>query len=105
MRKCFLCDAVGIQTVANSQQPIVINDKQIHACTDCYNNHHRALERGLRTMFERLFPADFRKIKARADAKPRAVKQEVVEPVAPAVVDDPDPVNVPKPKLTIFPAD
>lgn len=76
MRKCFLCDAVGIQTIANSPQPIVVSDKSFVVCNDCYNSHEKALQRGLRTMFERLFPSDFRKIKARADARPRAIKQD-----------------------------
>lgn len=126
MRKCFLCDAVGIKTTANSPQPIIINDKSFMACIDCYNNHHRAIQRGLRTMFERLFPADFRKIKARADARPRAVKQDGhITPITDNSHISTDAVSsdqtthkvddlstgtmtvgsIPKPKLTIFSAD
>lgn len=84
MTRCYICEGVGINTVADSSEPIVVDGIKFKVCKDCHLTHTRALERGARTMFDRLFSAEFRAIKARATHKPRAK---------------------PTTKLTILPAD
>lgn len=90
MARCYICEEIGINTVADNPEPLVVHDAKFNVCKGCYNLHHAALQRGLRTMFDRLFPANFRNIKARATHKPRV---------------KPDTSTVVATKLTIFPAD
>lgn len=74
MARCYICEGVGIHTVADAPEPIVVNDTKFNVCNDCALTHQRALSRGVRTMFDRLFP-DVKRIRARADARPRAVSE------------------------------
>lgn len=90
MALCYLCDALGIKTGANSPQPIIVDDKAYQVCVDCRNMHLRALELHARTMFDRLFPPSLRKVKARADTKPRVSRRVSVSVAVIAVKAEPD---------------
>lgn len=68
-RKCFLCETVGIMTVADSPKPITAGEKSYAVCQGCYVTHHRAIDRGVRTMLDRML--NMNAIKARANATPR----------------------------------
>lgn len=83
MARCYICEGVGIHTAADASSPIVVNGTKFNVCKDCHLTHQRALEYGTRTMFDRLFP-DVKRIKARADARPRQqapAEQPTVLPV------------------------
>ena len=72
MVRCYICEGIGIHTVADAPEPIVVNDTSYAVCKDCSLTHARAISHGVRTMFDRLFP-DVKNIKARANSRPRGV--------------------------------
>lgn len=75
-RSCFLCESVGILTVANSPEPLSVMrrgaPKNYPVCRDCHHTHYQALQRGLRTMFDRLFGVEG--INGRANMRRRVVR-------------------------------
>lgn len=105
MARCYICEGLGINTVADSPEPIIVNDKKFKVCIDCHSLHVKALDRGLRTMFDRLFP-DVKRIRARADTRPRAKSLEPAALDAAIRAEEPAVEGVIiRTTLTIFPVE